>query len=394
MIVFLSYPKDLQNRGDKLQNLENNLTNDRRCLRQSNFELLRIIAMIIIIAAHFSVHGGFEFSSTTISFNKLWIQFIQMGGNIGVNIFVLISGYFLISQQSIKTKKVIKLWGQIFFYSIVIFIVFVSLGIESFSFIELMKNLLPITSSRWWFASTYFVLYLLVPYLNKLLCSLSQKQYTNFLILILILWCLIPTFTGQAFQSNILLWFVVLYSFSGYIKLFGIDIKLTGSQLILLSVIFTVLTFMSVVIFDIIGTKIPFFSSHATFFYRKQSLFILIISLLLFIGFSKLDLGYYQFINIISSATFGIYLIHDHVYVRSFLWETVFQNASYSESDLLMPYSLVVIAVVFVGCSLIELTRIYLIENNYVPMIDKISEFIDSKKSILSDKFSIRTQQV
>ena len=28
--------------------------------RQSNFELLRIISMILIVAHHYAVHGGFE----------------------------------------------------------------------------------------------------------------------------------------------------------------------------------------------------------------------------------------------------------------------------------------------------------------------------------------------
>ena len=364
-----------------------NLT-DRQTDRQSNFELLRIIAMIIIVAHHFSVHGGFDFSTDTINFNRLWIQFIQIGGKIGVDLFVLISGYFLVSQKSIKTNKVIKLWGQVFFYSIVIFIAFVILGIKPFGIKELIKHIAPITFSQWWFASTYFVLYLLVPFINRLLCSFDKKQYFCFLVCLLGLWCFIPTFTGQTFQSNSLIWFIVLYSISGYIKLFGINTKLTGKKLIILSAAFVVLTFMSAVIFDIIGTKIAFVGTHATFFYDMQRLPILIISLLMFIGFSKIDIGHRKLINTISASTFGIYLIHDNGYVRPFLWETVFQNASYSDNNLLMPYSLMVIAIVFVGCSIIELTRIHLIENNCISIINKISGFIDEKKSLITDKLS------
>ena len=44
--------------------------------RQSNIELLRIFAMIIIIGHHFSVHGGFNFSTDVINLNRLWTQFI------------------------------------------------------------------------------------------------------------------------------------------------------------------------------------------------------------------------------------------------------------------------------------------------------------------------------
>ena len=61
-------------------------------IRKSNIELLRIVAMVIIVMHHFAIHGGFAFSSETISINRLWVQFITMGGRLGVNIFVLISG--------------------------------------------------------------------------------------------------------------------------------------------------------------------------------------------------------------------------------------------------------------------------------------------------------------
>lgn len=107
-----------------------NLQTEELAPRQSNIELLRIVAMLMIIAHHFVVHGGFEFSTDTITANRLWVQFIQMGGKIGVNIFVLISGYFLISTPTVKLEKVLKLWIQIFTYSFLIFIIFVICGGE------------------------------------------------------------------------------------------------------------------------------------------------------------------------------------------------------------------------------------------------------------------------
>ncbi len=365
-----------------------------RFFRQSNIELLRIIAMLIIIAHHFAGHSEFEFSTNIISVNRLWIQFIHIGGKIGLNLFVLISGYFLISKQSIKTDKIIKLWGEIFFYSITIFLFFVFFGLEPFSTRELIKHIAPVTFSQWWFASAYFVLYLLAPFLNRLLRSFDKKQYIYFLALLLLLWSVIPTFTGQTFQSNYLLWFMVLYSVAGYIKIYGLSTKVTSVKLIMLSLVFTILTYLSVVLFDFMGTKISFFGTHATFFYNMQRLPVFVISVLLFSGFSQLDMGYSKLINTISSATFGVYLIHDNGYVRPFLWKTVFQNASYSDSKLLIPYSLIIIAVVFLGCSMIELIRIVLIEKSALRVINKVSMFIDCKiKTSISKKVSDRLRK-
>ena len=183
--------------------------------RDSNIEILRIVATIFIIAHHFAIHSGFEFSNDSITINRLWIQFIEIGGKIGVNLFILISGYFLINTKTVKINKLVKLWLQIFFYAITIFLVFVLTGKETFEIKEIVKSILPIIFSQWWFASAYFVLFLLSPYINILLKSFNKKQYTAFLALLLGCWCIIPTITGQAFESNSLLWFC-LFDFRLY----------------------------------------------------------------------------------------------------------------------------------------------------------------------------------
>ena len=92
-------------RVDKMETGTHNLqTNRQTVTRQSNFELLRIVAMVMIVFHHFAVHGGFNFDSTTLSIPRFWFNFIIMGGKTGVNIFVLISGYFLIQSKSTKAN--------------------------------------------------------------------------------------------------------------------------------------------------------------------------------------------------------------------------------------------------------------------------------------------------
>ena len=355
-------------------------------LRQSNIELLRIIAMVIIVAHHFARHSGFDFPTSSISVNRLWIRFILLGGKIGVNVFVIISGYFLATSKSTKAGKILKLWLQIFFYSVVIFLGFVIAGLKPFNIKELIKHFSPVIFSQWWFASTYLVLYILSPYINRLLRTFNKRQYIGFMMLLLFGWCIIPTFTGQTLQSNALLWFSFLYSVGAYFKLYKPETYYSAAKLISLSFAFAVLTFLSAVIFDVLGTKISVFGVHATFFYGMQKLPILIASVLLFVGFLKLDIRYNKIINIIASATFGVYLIHDSGYMRQLLWKTLFHNTFYEDKILLIPYSLFVITIVFIGCTLIELFRIYALENNYISSVSIFSEYIDKKIVSFLDK--------
>lgn len=353
--------------------------------RRSNIELLRILSILLVLAHHFSIHGGFKILEMSVSVNKVWFYLLQLGGKIGVDVFVIISGYFLISSTKIKISKILKFWLQLFSYSILIYLGFIFVGNETLSIKELIKNCFPILFERWWFASTYFLLYLLSPYLNIFLNSFNKQEYQKFILFLSFLWCIIPTFTTKNFQSNPLLWFIYLYALAGYIRLYGLLADLKAKTCILFAVFVSLLTLLSAIGFDILGKKINIFSEHTDYFFDMQKLPILVVSVLLFLGFLKIDLGLNGVINIISSATFGVYLIHDNAYVREFLWKILFRNASYTFSDYLIPYSIWVIIIVYVVCTLIELMRIYFIEKKYVPLLNKISDIFERKLTKLLD---------
>ena len=52
-------------------------------------------------------------------------------------------------------------------------------------------------------------------------------------------------------------------------------------------------------------------------------------------------------INYIASFTLGIYLFHDHIDMRKFLWITLFKNASFAASPLLILYSILPINYIY-----------------------------------------------
>lgn len=67
-------------------------------IRNSNLEILRIVSMILIIVHHYVVHGQFEWSNT-ITTNKILLEVLSLGGKLGVNCFVLITGYFMVQSK-------------------------------------------------------------------------------------------------------------------------------------------------------------------------------------------------------------------------------------------------------------------------------------------------------
>ncbi|MBQ7216169.1 MAG: acyltransferase family protein [Synergistaceae bacterium] len=312
--------------------------------------------MLMIVAHHFSVHGGFSFPADQITLNRLWTQFIFMGGSLGNDIFVLLSGYFLISSSGINYHKLFKLWLRIFFYSAVIYSVFVYFGLKAFSLKAALKSVMPVTKPQWWFASTYFVMYLLHPYLNTFLRAMNHEDYKKFLAAAGFYWCIITTLTHSNFGANNLMNFMLVYSLAGYFRLWGKD---SGSKkFIWYGVLGISINFVSVVLLDIIGLYVPFAGKHALYFCGgMMKPMVILSSLCLLLGFRSLNIPHSKIINILASATFGVYLIHDNNFVRPFLWRTLFKNASYQDSPYLIPYSIAVILTVYISCTVIELIR-------------------------------------
>lgn len=62
--------------------------------RSTNLELLRILAMLMIITHHYALHSGFQFQDGVVTVNKIIIDILSMFGKLGVCIYIIISGYF------------------------------------------------------------------------------------------------------------------------------------------------------------------------------------------------------------------------------------------------------------------------------------------------------------
>lgn len=346
--------------------------------RRTSIELLRIISMLMIVFHHFAIHGGFDWKTSAITIPHLWYNLIVMGGKIGVNIFVLISGYFLITNHGelFNFKRILKFWGQIVFYSISISAVFLLFKDHNFGIKALIKSVFPITFSSWWFASAYFVLYIIHPFLNMLLNALSKKGYQTLLVTLVSMWSIIPTVTTRNFESNSLLWFVTLYAIAGYARLYGFNSIYTTKKYFSLCGIFSALTYFSSIVFTMLSIRWSALLEYTTYFYGMQTISVLLISLTLFMAFATWKINYHRWINTLASATFGVYLIHDSSTVRSFIWGDIFQNSQYQNSLLLIPYSILAVALVYTICTVIDLIRQQIFEKPFVHIVNKRADTV------------------
>ena len=362
-----------------------------RRARQSNIELLRIFAMLIIIGHHFALYGGLGDCTEVYFVNRVWIQFLMISGKLGVSLFVLISGFFLIKMPKLRMEKLIKLWLQVFFWSVLAYVVYCVIvryagNADVFRFPELVKNCFPIVNQHWWFASTYFVLYLFSPFLNRYLLSLDKTDFQRLLILMSVCWCLIPTLLGRTFECNHLLWFFYLYSLAAYIRLYGVEEAVPcsgvgcaiGAILLAFAVLFCI-DRVKIIYLNMTNYRTGYDYLMGESGEQRLMLLIMAVSLLLFVGFLKISIRTNRIINTISSATFGIYLIHDNQYIRSIHWYLINRGKEYSMRPVFIPYSVGVMAAVFIACMLIELMRIQILEKHYLKAVKRIGRLVENR---------------
>ena len=337
--------------------------------RNSNTEMLRIIAMLMIVASHYSYHGGFDFSQIENPANYLFLKAITLG-NLGVDVFVLLFGYYSISYERINAKKVFLLWSQVFSYSFLIFCGLFLGGIIEFSAKDFVRSALPTIFSKYWFFTSYIVLLLLTPFVNRMLKSLSQEEYRILLGVMLVIWCIIPTISAQVPGGDNFALFLMLYSLGGYLKLFPGDKynrKKYGDYMVILSV---ALMLGSTVCVFLLKRIIPFFEGKETLFYHKNSLFVIFTALGMLIIALNQEPRRSNVINLISSCTFGIYLLHDNDLMRRPIWGSIFRNSAMAESPFLIFHCLSAVLTIFGVGVIIELIRKYTLEKIWICVFD------------------------
>ncbi len=350
---------------------ENVISADKRKDRQSNFELLRIVLMLMIVAHHFTLHGGYPYTSD-FSWNKGFLMFFGAGGKIGVTVFLLISGYFLI-KSGFTWRKLGRLVAQIWGYSLAIvaaaFCLHLPLGTEK----ELLLYFLPLGYMSW-FAHSYLILFVLVPFINKLLLRASKRQLQWFLLFGFLIWYVLPTvtsFMGHPIHigKSTTIKFVYVYIVGAYLQLYGAKLRISHGLWKAAAV------YISIVGLDMLFRWLQILPVNEeawliSDFGDMESPLALVASVVLFLAFRQMRVPQSKAINTIAATTFGIYLIHDSMLLRPFIWQEVLNGKDWYSSPFFPLYAVVMVIVVFTVCGMIDFLRLKYLEPRYNRWVD------------------------
>lgn len=346
--------------------------------RHLGIELLRIISMLMVVIFHIY---GYGLKNATyndfglISFSEALLKAFSI---VGVNVFVLISGYFLsvkkysLSKEGLMDcyKRLLPLWIQVEMYSIGIYLVLCAIpqsGVP-FEINQLIRCALPLLTGQYWFFTDYFLLIIITPFINVMINNLEKKQYRNMLIVLLCVFSIVPSVNifGDTFETQYgfsLLWFFVLYVVGGYIRKFGVKSRNYG----LIYIAFVAFLFIC----NMFGKIAPSgLSGLLGLFTKYTSIFVFFASVSLFLTLLKIKRPFKnieKLIILISSLSFAVYLIHEHNVFRDNLWNQIIGLDKYIEHPfmclLIILISVVIIYIISILIELIRMKLFLLIKN-------------------------------
>lgn len=271
--------------------------------RKSNIELLRVIAMLMILVLHTRYDGILSVYDGIIDASHIMRFLFEAISIVGVNVFILISGYFGIH---LKRKSIFNLLFQIYFFGIVGLLGWMAIqGTWHVETRYFFKALFPVSQTIW-FIPSYVILMLFSPILNAF-CD----KYTTRQIAILTLVIYVLSYFWQVVFQNVLSgfggyswgWFVLLYLTGRVIRKYT-DKHEYKSLNYLYGYIFLTLGVVGLALIQNI------YPVGKSLMWSYDFPLIFISSICLFMYFVKIEIGHVKLINWLAASSFAVLLFH------------------------------------------------------------------------------------
>lgn len=293
------------------------ISSSKQSMRKSNIELLRIISMFFIVLEHILIMGT-EFFSASIGSQLYFANSIIGFTYIGVNCFILITGYF---GADFSWKRLIKLYLICGFYELIGFVVAYYYGDVECTATAIGYIIFPLSRSNTWFIRCYVILLFLLPIINHGLDKLDKQKFLYVLLLLTILNLYFGWFHKQenynaiGYDSSQMIY---LYVIGRYLYRF-LDWKNIKKRKLYLLILWILLSILWGVVSNL-STRhiIPHWNGWA---YNNP--IVLLASVVFFVYFACLEIPSFKVINSIGATMLGVFLIHMNRYLGHYIYNFV-----------------------------------------------------------------------
>lgn len=317
--------------------------------RLSNFEVLRILAMFMVLVLHYLAKGGLltpvDAPFTAASYVAYFIECLAI---VAVNVYVLITGYFM-CESHMKVRRLMQILCQVMWYVLLIPVVLALLGqvdIAAFNTYDWLKLLFPVHMKHYWFVTSYVLLMLFVPFLNMAIRHMSKMQHLTATALLVLYQMFPKSILPVVFTDDDAgygpIWLICLYLIAAYIRKYGIPFFSSLKKSLFCYFAGAGCIFLSLLVVRQVYFAIDAFEERIDFGLHYNHIICLFTSVALFYAFAHWkprENRLTRFAVRVASYTFGVYLLHEHMLV-GYNWTKWLQVAP-TDSVLLMVITLI-----------------------------------------------------
>lgn len=340
--------------------------------RNSGLELLRIIAIFMIICIHaFGLVQGMQVNYLGQETTRI----VNCICNMGVSCFVLISGYFGVKRD---WKKIVRLEMMTIFYSFCTTILLAAAFPEIYQGRELLellvKSCIPVISRKHWFYTCYICLLLLSPWLNEALERMTKQQLEGLLLTMLCLFSICPSFFYFEIMQDGgkgLINMILLYILGRYIRKYG-DFEIDKRKAVLVFAVLLAASYVSSLhLFTIGGIQHSFI---------KDNSIVNIGMAVILLYLCKNVKWQFSSLNRIAAHIFGIYILN--VPVLKYCYTYVLRMDESRICTNYFPFwMLILVGVTFLVCLLCDVVRQLLFGGLEKKLTEVMEKWMENKNS-------------
>ncbi len=340
--------------------------------RKTGIDILRILAMFMIVIMHLLKQGGvlYAVDNASLSYGVLWL--LEVICFCSVNCYALISG-FIGGGLHFRLSKLIMFWLQIFFYTMIITGIFAVLRPETVNMQSWWKALFPVLSNQYWYMTCYFALFLFIPFLNHAIEKMEKRQFTLLVGIFIVFFSLGPCILeGYPFnfpggrnvfgvaEGYSVIWLLVLYLIGAYIRKNKFDERMKTWKVTLVFVICILLTWGCILFLPDITMGKFGEVRYVMNLLNYTSPTMLLMAACLCILFAKIRCNSEwgrKGVLFLSGTSLGVYLIHVHPLVWDYCLKGTTISLSEDSLPLLLGKLLVMGIGIYIVCTIIESLR-------------------------------------
>ena len=337
--------------------------------RNSRLELLRILSILLIICWHITTQFGERGGVLASRFSAYHVFAIVIGswGQLGVDLFIIISIHFLRRKNCFRMVKLIDLAFETAFYGIVGILLCTSLDI-SLSLTQVIKSIFSLFFGKYWFITSYCLLYISSPLLNGVINSISKSLSTRITIVLGLFTTVYKSIYANAPICDFL-FFVFVYFLVNELEKEEIHaalLRYSKRGMIILSLSLITANIIIVLIGDFLNSQLVL--DNSVYLMHRGSIFVLLDAMFIFYHFANKTPFANKTINMVASTSLGVYLLHQGL---PFSFWKHFLDKRVSGQLLSCGHLVICVLVIFIISCTFDLLRQKLIELPFNKLINK-----------------------